>query len=279
MWEIVDLALPGDRRLRARIRPGTGAPLVFLHGLFDDSLGWTSLAQMIDRPCVALDLPGFGGSDLPTRPRVGAYGEDVARALVALSLEGCTLVGHSLGGAVAADAAERASAAAALVLLAPVGFGRIRLAEVAARPGVIDVLELAVGPALRNPILASAAYAAFVTRRQLPSSEQLQRLRSCASRGAAGARAAVTAIATAGREGTVRHFRGPVAALWGGDDLLVPPNHRRALLQELPQAHVEIWPRMGHHRQREALGRLAEFVLAEPAGPAPAKARQRLRAA
>ena len=65
-----DLALPDGRRIRARCWPGHGRPLVLIHGLLDDSEGWARLARDTHRPCHAIDLPGFGGSDLPTRPRI-----------------------------------------------------------------------------------------------------------------------------------------------------------------------------------------------------------------
>jgi pimeloyl-ACP methyl ester carboxylesterase len=54
------------------------------------------------------------------------------RGLQQLDLGPCTVVGHSLGGAVAAAVAERHPEAAALALLAPAGFGPIPLAEVMA---------------------------------------------------------------------------------------------------------------------------------------------------
>ncbi len=64
--------LSGGRRLRVRTWPGKGAPLVLLHGLLDDSEGWLALAEDTQRPCHAIDLPGFGGSDPPSRPRISA---------------------------------------------------------------------------------------------------------------------------------------------------------------------------------------------------------------
>jgi pimeloyl-ACP methyl ester carboxylesterase len=91
----------------------------------------------MDRPCWAVDLPGFGDSDCPRRNRISAYVEDVRTALAALEVHDFTLVGHSLGGAVATGLAERlGDDVAALVLIAPTGFGRIHLAEAIQLPGV-----------------------------------------------------------------------------------------------------------------------------------------------
>src|SRR3954462_14653722 len=96
------VSLHASRRMTVRAWPGEGEPLVLLHGLLDSSEGWESLVARTERPCVAIDLPGFGGSDLPERPRIDSYARDVAAALDRLALRDCTLVGHSLGGAVAA---------------------------------------------------------------------------------------------------------------------------------------------------------------------------------
>jgi non-heme chloroperoxidase len=98
--------LSDGRRLSLECWPGDGAPLVLLHGLMDCGLGWKHLATVMNRPCYALDLPGFGDSDCPTRNRISAYAEDVQAALAALDVHQFTLVGHSLGGAVAAGLAE-----------------------------------------------------------------------------------------------------------------------------------------------------------------------------
>src|SRR3954451_15156944 len=125
---VLSVHVPGGRRLTGHAWDGEGAPLVLLHGLLDSSEGWSGLAQRTSRPCIALDLGGFGGSDLPRAPRIQAYAEDVAAALARLRICDATLVGHSLGGAFAAHVAERTDRVAALSLLAPAGFGRIRLA-------------------------------------------------------------------------------------------------------------------------------------------------------
>jgi pimeloyl-ACP methyl ester carboxylesterase len=260
-----DVPLPDGRRLRVRVWPGRGRPLVLLHGLLDDSVGWARVAGETRHPAIAIDLPGFGGSDLPTRPRISAYAEDVATALTRMRLDGCTLVGHSLGGAVAAAVAERSSLVGGLALLAPTGFGSIRLAEALSLPGVAQVAQAALPLALVSPLHVTAAYTTFVAHRRLPSRDLMTRLRRRAFRSASGVRAATEAIAAAGRSGhgfadRTIDFDGPVAALWGDRDALVPLGHIAALRNALPQAHVEVWRGMGHHPQRERPEPLIAFL-------------------
>src|SRR5450432_1703249 len=74
------VALPDGRRLSVECWPGDGAPLVLLHGLLDCAVGWKHLAEVMDRPCYTIDLPGFGDSDRPTRNRISPYAEDVQAA-------------------------------------------------------------------------------------------------------------------------------------------------------------------------------------------------------
>jgi pimeloyl-ACP methyl ester carboxylesterase len=260
---VLSVQVPGGRRLSARSWHGEGAPLVLLHGLLDSSEGWDNLARRLKRPCVAIDLPGFGGSDLPSAPRVDAYADDVVSALRRLGLDQVTLVGHSLGGAVAARVVERSDRIAALALLAPAGFGRIRIAEAFALPVVRDVATLALPLALANPLTVTAAYSTFVANRRLPDPDLVGRLRARARHAPLGVRAATLAIADAGRE-PVRQLRfsGPAGAVWGERDALVPRAHSDAVRRALPHACVEVWPGMGHHPQRERPRQLAHFVTA-----------------
>jgi pimeloyl-ACP methyl ester carboxylesterase len=279
--DVRDVRLAQGRKLRVRSWPGDGRPLVLLHGLLDDSEGWTGLAMDTHRPCFAIDLPGFGGSGLPLRPRISAYAEDVAAGLKRLGIAECTLVGHSLGGAVATAVAERCDTVHSLVLLAPAGYGQIRLAEVFALPGVREVAQLMLPLALVSPLLVTAGYATFVAHGRLPSRDLTDRLRRRAFQSGPGVRTAVEAIAAAGRSKRGFHrrvvaFDGPVAALWGERDALVPLAHTRAVEAALPQVHLEVWPGMGHHPQRERPAQLSRFI-EHHAAEAPAQARRATR--
>jgi pimeloyl-ACP methyl ester carboxylesterase len=250
---VLSVRVPGSRRLSVRAWDGEGAPLILLHGLLDCSEGWASVAARVDRP----------------------YADDVVAVLRALEVEGGTLVGHSLGGAVAALVAERTPRIDALALLAPAGFGRIRIAELFALPVVRDVATALLPLALANPLTVTAAYSTFVAHRRVPERDLITRLGARAMRAPKGVRAATLAIADAGRE-PVRPiaFGGPVAALWGARDALVPTDHAHGLRAALPQARVEIWPGMGHHPQRERPRQLTQFLAA--LGPGPGQASRRV---
>lgn len=245
-----------------------GAPLVLLHGLLDCGLGWKHVAEALDCPCYAIDLPGFGGSDCPTRNRISAYAEDVRDALAALGVHGFTLVGHSLGGAVATGLAERlGDDVTALVLMAPAGFGRIRFAEAIQLPVVRRVVRHGLPLALSNPVAAIGVYMAVVGNGHLPDRELLARLRKNAYRWAPGAACANEAVQAAGQSDRAFHrrqidYHEPVLVLWGDRDRLVPPAHRDGVLTSFPQAEFKVWRKIGHHPQRECPSELAELIRA-----------------
>lgn len=258
--------LPDGRRVGVECWPGDGAPLVLLHGLLDCAVGWKHVAGMIDRACYAFDLPGFGESDCPTHNRISAYAEDVQAALVALDVHDFTLVGHSLGGAVATALAERlGDDVAALVLIAPVGFGRIQLAEAIQLPGVRTLVRHGLPLGLMNPVSALGVYMAVVGNGRLPDAELVARLRKNAYRWAPGAACANEAITASGRSRRAFYrreldYRGPVLALWGEHDRLVPVAHGDGVMTAFPQAQVSVWKKMGHHPQRERPTELARFI-------------------
>ncbi|MBH0777878.1 alpha/beta fold hydrolase [Nocardia bovistercoris] len=83
------------------LRWGDGEPeLVLLHGGAQNAHTWDTVALALDRPLLALDLPGHGHSDwwpdhLYTPPRMAAA---VATAIDALAPRASAVVGMSLGG-------------------------------------------------------------------------------------------------------------------------------------------------------------------------------------
>ena len=260
------VALPDGRRLSVECWPGDGAPLVLLHGLLDCGAGWKHLAGVMDRPCYAFDLPGFGDSDLPTRNRVSAYAQDVQAALAVLDVHDFTLVGHSLGGAVATGLAERLrDDVAGLVLIAPAGFGRIHLAEACQLPGVRTLVRHGLPLTLRNPVTALGVYMAVIGNGHRPDPELLERLRKNAHRWAPGVACANEAITASGFSDRAFYrrrldYHGPVLALWGDRDRLVPLAHRDGVMTAFPQAQLSVWKKMGHHPQRERPSELARFI-------------------
>lgn len=107
---------PSGNELSALVWGTAPAELVLLHGGAQNAHTWDTVALALDRPLVAIDLPGHGHSawraDQDYRPQ--AMADDVVHAIRTLAPGAASLVGMSLGGltalaALAAhpDAAER----------------------------------------------------------------------------------------------------------------------------------------------------------------------------
>jgi non-heme chloroperoxidase len=114
---------PSVRLFVRETGPRDGRPVVFLHGwpLDGDSFEYQTefLAENGYR-CLAVDLRGFGRSDKPWEGyTLDRYADDVRAVLTARGVKDATLVGFSLGGAVALRymARHRGERVARLVLM------------------------------------------------------------------------------------------------------------------------------------------------------------------
>ncbi len=90
---------------------GSGEPtLVFIHGWSCDSNYWRGQVPVFKQhySVVTVDLAGHGGTDgNRTEWTIRNFGQDVATALSAVPSEQIILVGHSMGGPVAIEAARK----------------------------------------------------------------------------------------------------------------------------------------------------------------------------
>jgi pimeloyl-ACP methyl ester carboxylesterase len=95
--------LPDGRKISALVW-GTGDPeYVFLHGGAQNAHTWDTVAMALDRPLVAIDLPGHGHSDGPNEATGGqlapqSLAQDVAVAIRELAPNAKGVIGMSLGG-------------------------------------------------------------------------------------------------------------------------------------------------------------------------------------
>ena len=117
----LDLDLPGrDVRLRATRWPGSGVPVLLLHGLASTRRFWDLVVPgLAGLPVLALDQRGHGDSERPSGPYDGdTVAADALTALDAVGLSRVVVVGHSWGAStalrLAATAPERVLAVVAL---------------------------------------------------------------------------------------------------------------------------------------------------------------------
>jgi len=99
----VSAEVGGGRRLSALLWGDSDPELVLLHGGAQNAHTWDTVALALDRPLLAIDLPGHGHSDGPgdqAQGQLSAQGNavDVAAAIRQLAPRARAVVGMSLGG-------------------------------------------------------------------------------------------------------------------------------------------------------------------------------------
>jgi pimeloyl-ACP methyl ester carboxylesterase len=118
-----------DGLLLHYVRQGRGPTIVLLHGLGGFAESWRKTIEVLARSAEVLapDLPGFGLSAKPrTRYDLAFFTDALHGFLDAIGVDQVSLVGHSLGGAVAvASALTRPARVDRLALVSAVvpGFG------------------------------------------------------------------------------------------------------------------------------------------------------------
>ena len=226
---------------------GTGPVLLLIHGLGGTRKTWRHLITPLARTytVIAPDLPGHGQSDPPAGDySLGAHACALRDLLLALGHTRATIVGHSLGGGVALQAAyqfpERTDR---IVLISSGGLG----AEVTA------ILRAATLPGADTVVAGLSTIPAGLTERLfgvLPAligradgrvlAEVLRGLSDDQQR-RAFLHTARTVIDWRGQ--TVSATRQlsllsdvPLLVAWGADDKTIPPRHHHALAERVPHA-------------------------------------------
>jgi pimeloyl-ACP methyl ester carboxylesterase len=250
---------------------------VLLHGFGDTADSWRRVVPRLagGHRVVAIDIPPFGRSSAPP-PMNGTslveWYPDFLQALTdTLELEGVTLVGHSLGGAIALGfALEHPAAVGRLGLIAPAGLGQgapwwwhavagrpinwgafLRLpnpvAGQAIRAGVRNFLE---GNLVHDPRGMEGVIDHFVAlhggRREL---ELLLTIGRSLITGYDG-----TLVRRAGELGC------SVSVIWGREDRLAPVEHADAFAAVVAHADVHLLERCGHYPQIELPTRVSDVL-------------------
>ncbi|HXQ28481.1 MAG TPA: alpha/beta fold hydrolase [Gemmatimonadales bacterium] len=254
--------------LGTRIRlidAGTGTPVVFVHGIGESMYAWRkNLEPVVDAGyrVVAFDLPGFGFSEKPDSGYSNeAYRRFVLGVMDALGLPDAVLVGHSMGGEIAADVARSSPGRVrGLVLIDAAGMGiRVPLLLRFASWVPIERVALALTPRWAVALALRSTYAdpALIEPGDIDQyyapvlepgfghavSQVLEHFRFDALRGQlAGVQTSTLVV-------------------WGGRDRWIPPAFGARLASELPRCAFVVIPTAGHAAQEEAWGRVNDLLL------------------
>ena len=131
---------------------GEGPPAILLHGLFGTASNFATIQKRLaaGRRVLAFDLRNHGRSGHDTAMTYGLMAQDVLDTLHAHGLERAALVGHSMGGKVAMQAALRYPDRITRLLVADI-------APIAYRPRYRAISEAMLSLPLRPGLTRAAA--------------------------------------------------------------------------------------------------------------------------
>ncbi|MGN6650694.1 acetoin dehydrogenase dihydrolipoyllysine-residue acetyltransferase subunit [Trinickia sp.] len=252
---------PADSSVRLNriwLHEGNAATIVLVHGFAAESNSWRPLLHamreaglLADIGVLAIDLPGHGKSPDGDALSLHSIADSIEAVLREEYAEPAHLVGHSFGGAVAAQlAASSRLAVRSLTLIAPAGVGE------SCNWAFINGLTKSTDRATLSPWLeelvqdASLIDEAFVATAE----QQLRR---------PGRRQTLERMAAAFfRDGRLQidltpllsDLRMPVRVIWGGADRILPIAHADRLPRTVAQHR---FAGVGHLPQIEAAGDVA----------------------
>ncbi len=249
---------------------GEGEPIVFVHGLVGDFTHFEHVAKPLvesGRRVIGVDLPGCGVSHKRRqRHDLGGYARDVLTMLDELDVPRATLVGHSAGGAVVAEAALRAPARVrSLVLLSSAGLRSYpRATHLAARavvrPWLLErTLEHLAMPLLDLVLRDRNQYTEKFVRDALsrpvfPTMSEMARVMADL----------VPELVKPSVLDRAHFLRMPVLVVWGSTDKLIPQESADLLSRRLARGRLVTLDGCGHmpmiERPHDVLRELQEFL-------------------
>lgn len=262
------VSLPGAEVNYAEI--GEGEPIVFIHGISGSWQNWLENLPHFGRRhrAIALDLPGFGASPMPSWPiEMRAYGRLVHDFCEKIGVErGAALVGNSMGGLVAGEA----------VLSAPGRFDRLVLVSAA---GLVNTwlprqrgAATALGWRVFGPHFGRAArlvvshrlsrYLMFRPFVRYPGRLRRELLWEQMASGlpALGFGDALQAAIEYDARHRLEEIEVPTMIVWGFDDWVISALAALSYRRRIPHSRLEIFERTGHVPQLERPARFNRLL-------------------
>ena len=252
---------------------GRHRPMLFIHGLSGQWQNWLEniphFAQ--ERRVVAVDLPGFGTSDMPAEQiSIEVYGQVVAELCECLDLSPAVVVGNSMGGFVAAELAiVKPEVVERLMLLSAAGVSQM---DVAKRP------LMALGKVAALLATSSVAQMKLVARRpkarhwvlslvaRHPSRLKGDLLYEGMMKGAdkPGFEDALRACLAYDFRDRLPQIGCPTLVVWGEKDAIIPVRDADTFVELIPGSRKLVFKDTGHvpmlERPRTFNACLTEFL-------------------
>ena len=236
-------------------------PVLLIHGAGGHHLYWPAqVRRLADQRVFAIDLPGHGRSDGIGHHRVQAYVEDVLQFMSQLRLNAAVLVGHSMGGAIALDAALRHPQR--VLGLGLVGSGaRLRVhPEILSKAGQVATFAAAVS------LIGERSFAARAgARLKELALKRMAEIRPAVLEGDLLACDAFDAM------GLLAEIACPTLILCGAEDEMTPRRFSEYLHENIRGSILRIVPNAGHmvmleepHAVADALGNFLDSIPYKP---------------
>jgi pimeloyl-ACP methyl ester carboxylesterase len=243
------------------VEMGSGDPaILFVHGLSGSWQNWLENMPHLARShrVVALDLPGFGGSPMPPwELTIEAYGRMLHDFCEELAISGAVLVGNSMGGFVAAEAATTGTDRFdKLVLVSAAGIShatmRKRPAESMARMAAATA-PIGLAAQERSLLRPRLRHLAFRQVVRWPLRLRRELLWELFHNGAAkpGLVPAVSGLIGYDFLDSLEDVDLPTLIVWGREDRIVPSTDSIGYGRRLRNSRTEIYADTGHVPQLE----------------------------
>src|SRR3954449_3032463 len=256
-------------------------PVVFVHGLggcWQNFLENIPRAAAEGRRVVALDLPGFGFSDMPREDiTISGYGRVVNTLCDELDLGEVVLAGNSMGGFISAETAIQFPARVARVVL--VSAAGVTTSDLRARPimaGARVVAAVATRTAtmservVRRRHIRHLVYHSFIRHPTRIRNELLYEITRGSGR--PGFLDALRAIMDYDFRDRLPEIGCPTLIVWGTEDMLVPSSDADEFERLIPRSRKVIFRDTGHmamlERPQTFNDCMMEFLAEESSPPA-----------
>ncbi|HEV2060445.1 MAG TPA: alpha/beta hydrolase [Solirubrobacteraceae bacterium] len=237
---------------------GSGPPVVFIHGLSGCWQNWLEQLPLFarDHRVIAVDLPGFGQSEMPVEEiSISGYADAIDELMGELEIEEARIIGNSMGGFIGAELAiQHPERVERLVLVAAAGLS-IESIRTERKQGIRHRAEnlvfftlghiasrshqVALRPRLRHALLMLVA----AHPQQLPGPLAAQQVLGSGKPGFSDALEAMCRYPLRDR---LEKIACPTLIVWGEKDILVPVKDAAIFEELIPDSRKIIYKDTGH---------------------------------